>query len=104
MWFMASRSIPGATGTTVALETTDGVGDTDAWKTRLVTSVEVRYSPDEGWDWDMGVRGRVLNEGELDEDDGIEDDEREEDMGVDGVGEDGYWINGSISIKLGSSE
>jgi len=91
--------MPGATGTTVALETTDGVGDTDAWKTRLVTSVEVRYSPDEGRDWDMGVRGRELDEGELDE-----DDEREEDMGVDGVGEDGYWINGSVSIKLGSSE
>jgi hypothetical protein len=47
----------------------------------------------------MGVRGRELDEGELDE-----DDEREEDMGVDGVGEDGYWINGSVSIKLGSSE
>jgi hypothetical protein len=31
----------------------------------------------------MGVRGRVLDEGELDGDDGIEDDEGEEDMGVD---------------------
>jgi hypothetical protein len=66
----------------VALETTDGVGDMAA---RRVTSVEVRdrYSPDEGGDCDMGVRGRVLDEGELDGDDGIEDDEGEEDMGVD---------------------
>ena len=30
----------------------------------------------------MGVRGRVLDDGELDGDDGIEDDGGEEDMGV----------------------
>lgn len=74
--------MPGAPGLTVALEITDGVGDMGA---RRVTSVEVRerYSPDEGGDCDMGVRGRVLDEGELDGDDGIEDDEGEEDMGVD---------------------
>jgi hypothetical protein len=90
-----------AAGLTVTLETTDGVGDT-----RRVTSVEVRerYSPDEGGDCDMGVRGRVLDEGELDGDDEIEDDGGEEEMGVDGVGEDGCWINGSVSIKLKSSE
>jgi hypothetical protein len=65
--------MPGAPGLTVALETTDGVGDTG---TRCVTSVEVRerYSPDEGGDCDMGVMGRVLDEGELEGDDGIEDD------------------------------
>jgi len=92
--------MPGA-GLTVTLETTDGVGDT-----RRVMSVEVRerYSPDEGGDCDMGVRGRVLDEGELDGDDEIEDDGGEDDMGVDGVGEDGCWINGSVSIKLRSSE
>jgi hypothetical protein len=82
-----------AAGLTVALETTDGVGD-----------VRERYSPEEGGDCDMGVRGRVLDEGELDGDDEIEDDGGEEDMGVDGVGEDGCWINGSVSIKLRSSE
>jgi hypothetical protein len=62
-------------GLTVALETTDGVGDT-ALRIRRVTSVEVweRYSPDEGGDCDMGVRGRVLEEGELDGDDDIEND------------------------------
>jgi hypothetical protein len=89
--------MPGAVGLTVTLETIDGVGDT-----RRVTSVEVRerYSPDEGGDCDMGVRGRVLDEGELDGDDGIEDDGGEEDMRVDGVGEDGCWINGSASLKL----
>jgi hypothetical protein len=37
----------------------------------------------------MGVRGRVLDEGELDGDDGIEDDRGEEDMEVDNIGEDG---------------
>ena len=37
----------------------------------------------------MGVRGRVLDEGELDGDDGMEDDGGEEDMEVDDVGEDG---------------
>jgi hypothetical protein len=31
----------------------------------------------------MGVKGRVLNEGELVGDDGIKDDRGEEDMGVD---------------------
>jgi hypothetical protein len=56
-----------------------------------VTSVEVRerYSPDDRGECDMGVRGRVLDEGELDGDDGIEDDEGEEDIGVDAREEDG---------------
>ena len=47
-----------------------------------MTSVEVweRYSPDERGDCDMGVRGRVLEEGELDGDDDNEDDGGEEDM------------------------
>jgi hypothetical protein len=50
-----------------------------------VISVEVRgrYSPDEGGDYDMGVKGSVLDEGELDGDECIEDDGGEEDMGVD---------------------
>ncbi len=73
--------MPGAPGLTVALDTTDGVGDTGG----RVISVDVRdrYSPDEGGDCDMGVKGRVLDEGELDGDDDIEDDGGEEDMGVD---------------------
>ena len=71
-------------GLTVALETTDGVGDTDVGRARCV-SAEVceRYAPDERGDCDMGVRGRVLDEGELDGDDDIEDDGGEEDMGLD---------------------
>jgi hypothetical protein len=94
--------MPDAAGLTVALETTDGVGDT----TRRVISVEVRerYSPDEGGDCDMGVRGRVLDEGELDGDDGMDDDGGEDDMEVEDVGEDGSSMNGSASIKLISSE
>jgi hypothetical protein len=81
--------MPGAAGLTVALETTDGVGETDVGKARCVISVEVRerYSPDERGDCDMGVRGRVLDEGELDGEDGIEDEEGEDDM-VDDGGED----------------
>ena len=48
-------------------------------------SVEVRdrYLPDEGGDCDMGVKGSILDEGELDRDGCIEDDGGEEDMGVD---------------------
>ncbi len=49
----------------------------------------------------MGVRGRVLDEGELDGDDGIEDDGGEDDIEVDGVGS---GINVPPSIKLRSSE
>jgi hypothetical protein len=83
--------MPGAPGLTVVLKTTDGVGDMNIWKACWVPSVEVweRYSPDERGDCDMGVRGRVLDEGELDGDDGIEDDRGEEDMEVDNIGEDG---------------
>lgn len=50
----------------------------------------------------MGVKGSVLDEGELDGDDCNEDDVREE-MGVD-EREGGCSINGSDSIKLRSSE
>jgi hypothetical protein len=66
------------------LETTDWVGDT-VGEGRCVISVEVRdrYSPDEGGDCDMGVKGSILDEGELDRDGCIEDDGGEEDMGVD---------------------
>jgi len=103
MRFKASRSMPGLT---VALETTDGVGEAAVGKSRRVTSVEVRerYSPDERGECDMGVRGRVRDEGELDGDDGIEDDGGEEDIEVDGVREDGSGRNGSPSIRLRSSE
>lgn len=96
--------MPVALGLTVALETTDGVGDTEVGG-RCVISVEVRdkYSPDEGGDCDMGVKGSVLDEGELDGDDRIEDDGGEEDMGVD-KREGGCSIKGSDSIKLRSSE
>ena len=53
----------------------------------------------------MGVRGRVLDDGELDSDDGIEDDGGKEDMGVEEREEGGCSINGSYSdCKLGSSE
>ena len=101
----ASRSMPSALGLTVALETTDGVGDPAARGGRCVISVEVRdrYSPDEGGDCDIGVKGRVLDEGELEGDDDIEDDGGEEDMGVD-EREGGCLIKGSDSIKLRSSE
>jgi hypothetical protein len=77
--------MPDALGLTVALETTDWVGNTAVGGGRCVISVEVRdrYSPDEGGDYDMGVKGSVLDEGELDGDDCIEDDGGEEDMGVD---------------------
>ena len=71
---MASRSMPGAVGLTVALETTDGVGDTE---------VRERYSPDDRGDCDMGVRGRVSDEGELDGDEGDDVDGGEDDMGED---------------------
>jgi hypothetical protein len=40
-------------------------------------------SDDNLFDGDMGAKGSVLDEGELDGDDRIEDDEGEEDMGVD---------------------
>lgn len=79
--------MPGALGLTVALEATDGVGDTEVGRGRCVTSVEVRdrYSPDEGGDCDMGVKGSVLDEGELDGEDCIEEDVGKENMGVDEV-------------------
>jgi hypothetical protein len=55
--------------------------------THCVISVEVqdRYSPDEGGDCDIGVKGTVLHEGELDGNDGI-------DMG--GLGECGLCGGG----------
>jgi hypothetical protein len=53
----------------------------------------------------MGIRGRVLDDGELDGDDGIKDDGGEEDMGVEEREEGGCSINGLYSdFKLGSSE
>ena len=53
----------------------------------------------------MGVRGRVLDDGELDGDDGIEDDGGKEDMGVEEREEGSCSINDSYSdCKLGSSE
>ena len=104
MRFSASQSMPGALGLTVALETTDGVGDTEVGRGRVI-SVEVRdrYSPDEGGDCDMGIKGSILDEGELEGEDCIEEDVGEEDMGVD-EREGGCPINGSDSIKLKSSE
>jgi hypothetical protein len=79
MRLIASRSIPGAVGLTVALETTDGVGDTE---------VRERYSPDDGGERDIGVKGRGSDEGELDGDEGNDDDGGEDDMGED----DSSWI------------
>jgi hypothetical protein len=53
----------------------------------------------------MGVRGKVLDDGELDGDDGVEDDGGEEDMGVEQREEGGCLINNSHSdCKLRSSE
>jgi len=77
--------MPGALGLTVVLETTSWVGDTEVGGSCCMFSVEARdrYSPDEGEDCDMGINGRVLDEGELDGDDCIEDDGEGEDMGVD---------------------
>ena len=85
MRFRASGSMPDALGLMVALETTDWVGDTEVGGSRCVISVEVRdrYSPDEGGDCDIGVKGSVLDDRELDGDDCIEDDGGEEDMMVD---------------------
>ena len=40
--------MPGAPGLTVALEPTDGVGDTARITRRVSVEVCVRYSPDEG--------------------------------------------------------
>ena len=50
-----------------------------------MTSVKVRdrYLPDEGGDYDMGIKGSALDEGALDGDDSIKDDVGEEDMRVD---------------------
>jgi hypothetical protein len=75
--------MPSALGLTVALESTDGVGDAEVGGGRVI-SVEVRdrYSPEEGGECDMGVKGSVLDEGELEGDDCIEDDVGEEDVGV----------------------
>jgi hypothetical protein len=78
------RSMPGALGLTVALKTTDWVGDMEVGGGRcVVVEVRDRYSSDEGGDCDTGVKGSVLDEGELDGDDCIEDEGGEEDMGVD---------------------
>jgi hypothetical protein len=77
--------MPDALGLMVVLETTDWVGNTAVGGGHCVISVEVRdrYSPNEGGDYDMGIKGSVLDEGELDGDDCIEDDSGEKDMGVD---------------------
>ena len=42
--------MPGAPGLTVALEPTDGVGDTARRTRRVSVDVWERYSPDEGGD------------------------------------------------------
>ena len=52
----------------------------------------------------MGVRERVLDEGELDGDDSIKDDGGHEDREIDSIGEDSCGINGLDSIKLRSLE
>jgi hypothetical protein len=71
--------------------------------THCVISVEARdrYSPDEGGDCDIGVKGRVLHEGELDGNDGIEDDGGEEDMG--GLGECGLCGGGAVGWERAGS-
>ncbi|KAH9963498.1 hypothetical protein BGW80DRAFT_1255392 [Lactifluus volemus] len=77
-------------GLTVALEITDGVGDTEVWE---------RYSPDAGGEHDIGIKGRTLDKGELDREEGGGDDGEEED-----IGEDDSLDLGSTTIKLRSSE
>jgi hypothetical protein len=74
MRLRTSRSIPGAVGLTVALEIMDGVGDTE---------VRERYSPDVGGERDIGVKGRISDEGELDGEEGGDDEGEEEDIGED---------------------
>ena len=73
---MTSQSMPGVTGAalTVALEPSDGVGDTDGVdidgvrETRRVASLDVRerYSPDERGERVIGVSGRISDEAALD--------------------------------------
>lgn len=104
--------MPGATGTalTVALETADGVGDTDGvdtdgvGKTRWVTSLDVRErnSPDEGGEREIGVSGRGSDEEELDGDEGTDDDGGEYDIGDEEIGEDDPL--GTSSSVSGSSD
>lgn len=127
---MTSQSMPGVVGTalTVALETADGVGDTDGVDTdgvritRWVMSLDVRerYSPDEGGERVTGVSGSISDDGELYGDEGTDDDGGEYDIGDDKIDEDdslgtsgsvsnnsvsnGSDSNGSDSIKLKSSE
>ena len=122
--------MPGVTGAalTVALEPSDGVGDTDGVdidgvrEIRRVASLDVRerYSPDERGERVMGVSGRISDEAALDGDVDIDDDGGEYDIGDVEIGEDetpstsgsvsnssvsnGSDSNGSDSIKLSSSE
>ncbi|KAH8978434.1 hypothetical protein EDB86DRAFT_2836796 [Lactarius hatsudake] len=93
MRLMTSQSMPGVVGTalTVALETADGVGDTDGVRiTHWVMSLDVqeRYSPDEGGTDDDG--------GEYD----IGDDEIDED---DSLGTSGSVSNNSVSNSSDSN-
>ena len=118
---MTSQSMRGVVGTalTVALEPTDGVGDTDGVDTdgvretcRRVASLDVRerYSPDDSGERVMGVSGRISDDEELDGDEGGDDDGGEYDIGdKDSLGTSGSVSNSSVSngsdpIKLSSSE
>ena len=113
MRLMTSRSIPGVgIALTVALEPSDGVGDTDGVDTdgvgtrRRVMSLDVRerYSPDEGGERVMGVSGRISDAEELDGDEGIDDDGGEYDIGDedDSLGTSGSVSNNSVSDSNGS--
>ncbi|KAH9011339.1 hypothetical protein EDB85DRAFT_1901134 [Lactarius pseudohatsudake] len=117
-----------STALTVALETADGVGDTDGVDkdgvriTRWVMSLDVRerYSPDERGERVTGVSGSISDNGELNGDEGTDDDGGEYDIGDDKIDEDdslgtsGLVSNNSVSnasdsnssdsIKLKSSE
>ncbi|KAH9011143.1 hypothetical protein EDB85DRAFT_2230378, partial [Lactarius pseudohatsudake] len=98
MRLMTSQSMPGVVSTalTVALETADGIGDTDGVDkdgvriTHWVMSLNVRerYSPDKRGERVTGVSGSISDDGELNGDEGTDDDGGEYDIGDDKIDED----------------
>ena len=73
MQLRTSQPIPEALGLIVAPEITNGLGDTEVWE---------RYSPGDGREHDIGIKGRT-SDGELDGEEGGDNDREEEDIGKD---------------------